>query len=407
MVDKPKSSHISAKNDTGPSSSSSSSSSGKHRVTRKYASKCVVEQGVRKYLVEQIIKEQTRARRSDPGGRVPNHFVSNLVERYKVVIPSLTAKSLSSSVIDEKRKKERRKRKECIDLNGNDFMTPLFKKQMVERKVYVVAVDMLNSDIAISNSPPEVVLQKAYFPGNGSYYTINDDDSCVSSLSSRSMWHPFDSFTPSIKAVTPTTEVTTTAEVTPTAAEVELELSRNQDDDDDLLYAKRNAKYDLTMKVIELKRQDPNCVLTETDFSKIATDVALKHKLPALTSFDIEDIYTTIKDNDEFTSIQEKEIMIAYRYPVSNPLRGQSEEYKKMYQTKKAHAANEITKRIHERMQERTDRDKKKHVSLVEFREIVHHVRKAHNLPDDMVFDKTYFNRRIKKNELYIDPNAP
>jgi hypothetical protein len=134
--------------------------------------------------------------------------------------------------------------------------------------------------------------------------------------------------------------------------------------------------------------------------------VALKYKLPSLTtSFDMEDIFITIKDNDEFMTSQEKEIILANRYSMCDPLWGQSHEYIKMYRIEKAKAANEITKLMHERMQQKTN-DKKKHVSMIEFREIVHHVRKTQNLPDYMVFDKKYFNKRIKQNELYIDPES-
>lgn len=368
--------------------------------------------------------------------------MSNLVERFKIVIPSLTVKSLSNSVVDEKRKQERRKRKECIALYGSDcIMTPMKKPRCVKSELVVVPVaEMLNNPTTpcrVSDSPPEVVLQQALFL-NGKCYSVKDDDSCVSSLSSRSS--TFHNYTPSsssiIKAVTPTdpneaidcnfegkkengqdkthvdNDVAADGEKKCHAGQEKSKNVKNDksavDDEntrdaDDLLYATRNAKYDLTMKVIERKKQDPYGIITHDEFTKMKFDTLSKYKLPVLTLLNMEDIFTTIQDNEEFTTSQEKEIMLANQYPVRNELWGESDEYRRAFRIEKAKAANEITRLIYERMVNRSG-DITKHISMKEFREIVHHVRMTHELPDDMVFDKKYFNRRIKQNRLYIDP---
>jgi hypothetical protein len=356
--------------------------------------------------------------------------MSNLVERFKIVIPSLNVRTLGNNVMDERRKQERRKRKECIALYGEAYRTPV-KKPRVKRETYIVPVEMLREDLPIiSNTPPEVVLQHALFL-NGKCYEVKDDDSCVSSLSARSSCL-YDYASTSIVAVTPTDP----EEEEEKGDEKEKKQDRNENsdggnndqveinnnnkkmdqndaqggekkynDEDDLLYAKRKAKYDLTMKVIELKKQDPTCVLTDGDFIQMTFDVKLKHKLPVLALLNVEDIYTTIHDYDEFTTVQEKEIALANQYGLSNLLWGESEEYKRTFRIEKAKAANDITQMIYERMQQRTG-DKTKHVSMAEFREIVHHVRQTRKLPDDMVFNKKYFNKRIKKNQLFIDPST-
>lgn len=368
--------------------------------------------------------------------------MSNLVGRFKIVIPSLTVKSLSNSVVDEKKKQERRKRKECIALYGTDcMMTPVKKPRCLKSELVVVPVAelmMMNSTTPccrVSDSPPEVVLQQALFL-DGKCYSVKDDDSCVSSLSSKSL--TFYEFTPSsssiTKAVTPTDSEQADdctqegkkenghdeTDVDKDAADGENKCHAGQEetkdekndksvdeeikrDADDLLYATRNAKYDLTMKVIECKKQDPNCVITNEEFTKMILDSLSKYKLPVLTLLNVDDVFTTIQDNEEFMTSQEKEIMLANQYPVRNELWGESDEYKRAFRIEKAKAANEITRLIYEKMVNRSG-DITKHISMKEFRDIVHHVRTTHDLPDDMVFDKKYFNRRIKQNRLYIDP---
>lgn len=296
--------------------------------------RCVVEKAIRKCLVQNILKEQKKIfRKIGYSGNLSFDVVKKLVERFKIITPSLTVTSLRRSVNREKAKAAKKKKEwheNCTNVHDNykntynnnkntRTVTPISNKS--KGPLFIFPPSMLESSLAaksssLPNNNGSIVQGNS---GTDRYHRLddrdkkggNDDDddtatasSSVSSMSSLASpvanRYPLVAYYERLNAKMIKTPTTTSISV---GRESECDTSIP----DDMEEKKRAARYDITIKVIEIKKKDPNTIITEQEFSDIVLHVVDKHNLPALTFFEKDVIFTTIKDHDEFMSEYERE----------------------------------------------------------------------------------------------------